>query len=235
MFGVDWGVDLISSSIQLKVDKCITQLEKREKFSSWAHISLGGNNMFNAVSCSQLCQLVATDFLELEAFANLLYDEPGQIVPKKGWHMEMDCHHWEILSSRLFIPSFCWIHPPLYYHKNQDYPSLKAIKQVRCEKKADDNRGIILISGYFDGVNILVPRKGVATYLENFEGFGIPLGAILNKENLYYDLYIRHQFNRSNDQISLSNYLCHWSFIKKAITYIYYTNKGEPYKINCGL
>ena len=49
--------------------------------------------MFNAVSCSQLCQLVATDFLELEAFANLLYDEPGQIVPKKGWHMEMDCHH----------------------------------------------------------------------------------------------------------------------------------------------
>ena len=72
--GVNRGIDMITTDIQLGVEKFITAPEEKGNLPSQALVSLYIKHMFNAISRQKLREIVGKEFPGLSAFANLLYE-----------------------------------------------------------------------------------------------------------------------------------------------------------------
>lgn len=76
--GIGGGVDVVIKTIQLAVDQYIIELEQNGGLPSRSLMSLYIRNMFNAVSCERLHELISDKFPTLKAYADLIYDRPGE-------------------------------------------------------------------------------------------------------------------------------------------------------------
>jgi hypothetical protein len=76
--GVGGGCDVIIKTLQLAVDKYIVEQEKNNDLPTRSLVSLDIKNMFNAVSRECLRELISQHFPTLEAFADVIYEEPGE-------------------------------------------------------------------------------------------------------------------------------------------------------------
>ena len=80
--GVSGGIEIVTNTIRLGVEKYITNCEARGEIPTRALVSLDIRNMFNAVSREQLRHIIAEEFPELESFADLLYGDFGATCVK---------------------------------------------------------------------------------------------------------------------------------------------------------
>ena len=183
-FGVHGGVDFITTTMRLGVEKYITAPERDEAIPTRSLVSLDIRNMFNAVSRQKLCSIISHDFPELEAFADLLYSEPGCSKVKRCDGTWTDIPVYEGFSqgcpaSPLFA---ALVLNHILIKCNRDL-SLRAALRFSDGRTLDDGQGgAPLILGYVDDVNALLPTEDVEFFLTKFKEYGEPLGAILNTE-----------------------------------------------------
>ncbi len=69
---------MVIKTIQLTVEQYIIRLEQNGGLPSRRLVSLYIRNMFNAVSRERLHELILDKFPMLEAYADLIYDRPGE-------------------------------------------------------------------------------------------------------------------------------------------------------------
>ena len=81
--GTNGGIDFITNTMRLGVEKFISAPEARGDLPTRALVSLDIRNMFNAVSREKLRQIIAESYPELEAFADLLYADFGTTCVKR--------------------------------------------------------------------------------------------------------------------------------------------------------
>ena len=140
--------------------------------------------MFNAVSRQKCRQIIASEFPELQDFIDMLYLEEGTTRVRK------DDGTWETIPVREGFSQGCPASPffaalVLNYilHKvNNDLMKLATNRKRNNHNLDDDRGGIPLIMAYIDDVNALVPTQDVKLFLDLFEKYGKPLGAVLNTE-----------------------------------------------------
>ena len=77
--GVDGGMDFIVKTVQLGIEKHISLPQSRNELPTRAAVFLDLKNMFNNISREELMNIIAADYPELLAIANLLYHDPGGI------------------------------------------------------------------------------------------------------------------------------------------------------------
>ena len=84
-FRVQGGIDVVTSTIRLAVEKYMTDKEARDELPRrmMVSLSLDIRNMFNAVSREKLREILSKDFPELEPLADCLYEEFGHTCMKK--------------------------------------------------------------------------------------------------------------------------------------------------------
>ena len=189
-FGIQGGVDMVTTSIRLAVEKYITEYENRDECPTRCLISLDIVNMFNAISREKLIALFDREFPELVNFAECLYAEPGRSVVRR------DDGRWEAVPVEEGFSQGCPASPVfaafVLHHIlqkiNKDL-SIKAAARISKSKGDgttdvyDDNQGgRPLIFTYVDDGNMMIPLPDVADFLRLFEKYGHPLGCRLNTE-----------------------------------------------------
>lgn len=183
-FGIGGGLDLVTNTMTLGVDKFITVPESKGLLPSRALISLDIKNMFNAVSRQKLRHLMTNEFPELAAFADCLYEDRGVTMLKRGDGT------WERIEVHEGFSQGCPLSPifagfVLNRILTNVYNDLLPRIRDRLQSHTlldDDQGGQPITMGYVDDVNILLPIRDVLFFLERFEHHGIPLGARLNSE-----------------------------------------------------
>ena len=180
--GIHGGIDFITSTLRIGVEKYITSQVEAGLLPSRALVSLDIRNMFNAISRHKLREIVRDEFPCLEAFVDCLYEEPGKSLVK------MDDGSWEHIPVTEGFSQGCPLSPILaaivlnHILKKID-DLLKKRAQRRNKSTSDDNLGgLAIILAYVDDANFLVPLEDVQPLLDAFNEIGPPLGAILNEE-----------------------------------------------------
>jgi hypothetical protein len=182
--GINGGIDLVTHTFRLGVEKYITGPENDGKLPSRALVSLDIKNMFNAISREQLIHIISHHFPELANFAELLYAEAGSTKVK------MEDGTWSTIPVEEGFAQGCPLSPlfagmvlNIILHKIHDTLSDRARTRLQLGNKGDDGKGgMPLIMAYVDDTNILVPLEDVNTVLSEFELIGEPLGAVMNTE-----------------------------------------------------
>ena len=180
--GVNGGIDVITKTIQLAIDKYIIEPEQNGQFPSRALVSLDIKNMFNAVSRERLRQVIAEKFPSLEAFADLIYEEPGKQFYK--W----EDGSWSSITVEEGFSQGCPASPvfaAIVLHEilSKIYPELleRAKQRKLSGDDGDDGMGgIAIIMGYVDDVNSMLYLDDVDFFLRRFEDEATPEGAVLN-------------------------------------------------------
>ena len=171
-------------SIRLGVDKYISEPEQNGSTPSRSLVSLDITNMFNSVSREKCREIIATEFPELQAFADMLYQEEGRTLVRK------DDGSWEVIPVREGFSQGCPVSPlfaalvlnHILSKVNSDLIKV-ATRRKNTRNNLDDNKGgIPLILAYVDDVNALIPNCDVQLFLDLFKKYGEPLGALLNTE-----------------------------------------------------
>ncbi len=80
--GVPNGMDFIIKSMQLYIEKFIIAWQQRNNLPSRAAIFVDLTNVFNAVSCEELFDIINKDFPELSGLTHLLYADSGDVFFK---------------------------------------------------------------------------------------------------------------------------------------------------------
>jgi hypothetical protein len=183
-FGVHGGVDFITTTVRLGVEKYISTPERENQLPSRSLVSLDIRNMFNAVSREKLLSIISHDFPELEAFADLLYLEPGCSKVKRSDGTWTDIPVCEGFSQGCpASPLFAALVLNHILQKCHRDLSLRASRRFAQGLSHDDGQGgAPIILGYVDDVNSLLPTEDVEFFLLKFKEYGEPLGAILNTE-----------------------------------------------------
>jgi len=183
--GVNGGIDLITNTFRLGVERYITNKEDPNKENGTptrALVSLDIKNMFNAMSREKLRQLLERDFPELSPLADMLYKEPGfQMVRKvDGTWVAIPVEEGFSQGCPL-SPIFAAIVLNHILRKVHRDLTLKSIKRASDGNLHDDGiGGAPIILAYVDDTNILIPLEDVEDFLSLFNKYGNPLGAILN-------------------------------------------------------
>ena len=183
-FGVHGGVDMVTTSVRLAVEKYITTPELQGLIPSRCLISLDIRNMFNAISREKLLQLVDRDFPELSAFAYSLYSEYGHTVVRR------DDGTWERIEVQEGFSQGCPASPVFaaivlnhILKKIDQALTLAAFKRCGENRRLDDDQGgRPLLFTYVDDGNMIIPLEDVPEFLRLFKLWGEPLGCILNTE-----------------------------------------------------
>lgn len=68
-FGIGGGLDFITTTLRLGVERYITTPESKNEFPTRCLISLDISNMFNAISRQKMQAIIVQNFPELEKFA----------------------------------------------------------------------------------------------------------------------------------------------------------------------
>ena len=182
--GVNGGIDVITNTIRLGVEKFIQQPEMKNMLPSRALVSLDIRNMFNAISRQKLREVMMTEFPELEAFADLLYEKEGRTAVK------LVDGSWSYLPVQEGFSQGCPMSPVfaaivLNEILTKIDSKMRALASARKTDKngMDDNEGgITLIMAYVNDVNCLVPLDDVYILLDKFQKYGLKLGAVMNTE-----------------------------------------------------
>ena len=120
-------------------------------------IPLDTKHMFNAISREKkLGEVISQEFPQLEDYADLLYELPGETVVKRGYGI------WERIQSEEGFAQCCLLSPVfagmVLYHITKNIYTLLRI--------------VPIVMGYIDNVNALVPIEDTAEYLRLFEYIG---------------------------------------------------------------
>ena len=168
--GVSGGCDVIIKSMQLGVDKYITERESNGDLPTRSLVSLDLINMFNAISREELREIIANDFPALESFADMLYEEDGETYVRMGdgsWAIipvtegfSQGCPLSPVFAALVLNAIIKTIHPEL---------EARAKARLRRGDKGDDGRGsVALLMAYVDDVNILLHHEDVHWFLNRF-------------------------------------------------------------------
>ena len=181
--GVNGGIDIITNTMRLGVEKYITNLENSGRFPSRALVSLDIRNMFNAISREKLRELVRAKFPELVAFADLLYKKDGSTGVK------LVDGRWRYIPVQEGFSQGCPMSPVFaaivlneILTKIDSELREKAAHRKNNSLTDDGEGGLPLIMAYVDDCNALLPHEDVLDFLEAFKKYGEPLGAVLNTE-----------------------------------------------------
>jgi hypothetical protein len=183
-FGVGCGCDVIIKTLQLAVDKYIIEQEKNNDLPTRSLVSLDIKNMFNAVSRERLRELVSQHFPTLEAFADVIYEEPGET------YVRLENGEWEIIRVTEGFTQGCPVSPVFAALVLNDILSkIKLELNSQAEQRringepGDDGLGTLgLILAYVDDCNILLHHEDVLYFLNRFKELAEPLGAVLSTE-----------------------------------------------------
>ena len=182
--GISGGLDLITNTIRMGVEKYISTPEDNFELPSRALISIDIRNMFNAVSREKLREIIRLHFPTLEEFADLLYDDFGKVFAKKE-----DGSWLEIAVEEGFAQG-CPISPifgalvlGVILKKVHADLDKQVANRIATNVMGDDNKGGETITmAYIDDVNCLVPHEDVKFFLDKFKLYGEELGGIMNTE-----------------------------------------------------
>ncbi len=180
--GIHGGIDFVTSSLRLGVEKYMKNQESVGLLPTRALVSLDIRNMFNAISRHKLREIVAEEFPRLQPFVDSLYEKEGQSCVK------LDDGTWENIPVREGFSQGCPLSPILaavvlnHILKKVD-AKLRKISSTRSKLDSDDELGgIALIMAYVDDANFLVPLEDVLPLLNAFNEVAEPLGAVMNTE-----------------------------------------------------
>ena len=184
--GVKGGIDVITTTVRLAVDKFISGPESRGQVRTRALVSLDIKNMFNAISRETLRHIISESFPHLENFADLLYDSFGKTAVK------MDDGTWRYIPVQEGFAQGCPISPIFAAIVLQHIlkkveadlgPEATARLSLLNPSATDDGLGgLMLLLAYVDDVNCVLPLKDVSLFLESFKRHGESLGAVMNRE-----------------------------------------------------
>ena len=184
-FGVNGGIDVITSTMRLAVEKYMKDDKSVDgNLPSRALVSLDIRNMFNAISREKMRELIFIHFPTLEPFADCLYDDFGQTIIKRSDGTFESIPVQEGFSQGCpASPVFAALVLNRILQKVQADMLQKVKRRVNNNDIGDDGRGgVPIIMTYVDDVNALIPLEDVEDFLELFNKYGIPLGAIMNTE-----------------------------------------------------
>ncbi len=88
-------MDFIIKSMQLSIKKFIITQQQRNNLPSHAAIFVDLINMFNAVSCKELFDIINKDFPELSGLLHLLYANSGDVFFKQNQEVS-----WKLLQMK---------------------------------------------------------------------------------------------------------------------------------------
>jgi hypothetical protein len=173
---------MVIQTMQLGVEKYISDRESSGRLPSRALVSLDIVNMFNAISRERLREIIAADFPSLEGFADMLYDEDGET------YVKMEDGSWAVIPVTEGFAQGCPVSPLFaaivlnsIIQKIQPMLETKAKERLRNNDTGDDSQGTIgLIMAYVDDVNILLHHDDVEFFLDTFNKLATPLGGVLN-------------------------------------------------------
>jgi hypothetical protein len=139
--------------------------------------------MFNAVSRERLRELISQHFPTLEAFADVIYEEPGET------YVRLENGEWEIIRVTEGFTQGCPVSPVFAALVLNDILSkiqleLNSRAEQRCinGEPGDDRLGTLgLILAYVDDCNILLHHEDILFFLNCFKELAEPIGA----SNLY--------------------------------------------------
>ena len=182
--GVGGGCDVIIKTLQLAVDKYITQREKNGDLPSRSLVSLDIRNMFNAVSRERLREIIAEKFPSLEPFADLIYEEAGETF------VRLEDGTWTIIVVQEGFSQGCPASPIFAAIVLNEILSViqkeldsRAMSRLANGDAGDDGKGTLgLILAYVDDTNSMLHHEDVDFFLRRFVELGRPLGADLNIE-----------------------------------------------------
>lgn len=182
--GISGGIDIITNTMRMGVEKFISKPEDNLELPSRALISIDIKNMFNAVSREELRRIIKEHFPILEPFADLLYDDFGKVFAKR------EDGTWLELAVEEGFSQGCPISPifgalVLGVILEKVYKDLNKRVQDRLnegETLDDDNGGVSITMAYIDDVNALVPLEDVKFFLDKFKMYGEELGGFMNTE-----------------------------------------------------
>ena len=180
--GVNGGIDLITNTFRLGVEKYITAKERDGGLPTRALVSLDIVNMFNAMSRQKLRQLIARDFPELAPMADMLYKEFGtsKVRMADGTWRELPVEEGFTQGCPL-SPIFAAIVLNHILKKVHTDLMMKAVSRAANGNTHDDGiGGAPILMVYVDDTNALVPLEDVEDFLLLFNKYGNQLGAILN-------------------------------------------------------
>ena len=182
--GIRGGVDWITTTMRLGVERYIDEFERLGELPSRALISLDIKNMFNAISREKLLHILEQDFPELVPFALSLYHRPGHTVLKRSDGT------WESITVPEGFSQGCPA-SPIFAAIVLNH-ILKQVNQalcIRAQQRCADGNGLDdreggkpIILAYVDDTNILVPLEDVEEFLKLFRKHGEKYGAVLNTE-----------------------------------------------------
>ena len=180
--GVSGGCDFITKTMQLGVDKYITEREQKQQLPTRALVSLDLVNMFNAISREELRQIISDEFPALESLADMLYEKDGET------YVRMGDGTWAVINVTEGFSQGCPLSPVfaalvLNAILRQLQPELEARARSRLARgdKGDDGKGsIALLMAYVDDVNILLHHEDINWFLKRFVELAGPRGGKLN-------------------------------------------------------
>jgi len=180
--GIHGGIDFITSTVRLGVEKYISSKELSGDLPTRALVSLDLRNMFNEISRHKLREIVSEEFPQLIAFVDSLYKEPGSA------NVKLADGSWDCISVCEGFSQGCPLSPilaaiVLNHILKQVDNKLRARASRRKKKDSDDGLGgITAILAYVDDANFLVPLEDVEFLLDTFNEIAVPLRAVMNTE-----------------------------------------------------
>ncbi|KAL7505139.1 hypothetical protein ACHAXN_004892 [Cyclotella atomus] len=142
--------------------------------------------MFNAVSRERLREIISEKFPTLEAYADLIYDSPGETF------VRLENGEWCIIAvtegfSQGYPASPVFAALVLHDILSKIQPELenRAAQRKAAGDLGDDGLGSKGFSlAYVDDLNAVLHHQDVDFFLRRFKALGEPLGAILNTEKM---------------------------------------------------
>ena len=167
-------IDLITNTIQLRVEKYISMPEKNSKLPTRALVSLDIHNMFNVFSCQQLQMIMVELFPELELFADCLYSNFGKTCVKK------DHGSWFHIAVKEGFAQGCSASPVfaalvlrhILTKVEVDMQPLVYTNNSFNNAHDDGLGGVPHVLAYADNVNCLLPLQDVKPFLDSFKRHG---------------------------------------------------------------
>eukprot|EP00956_Cyclotella_meneghiniana_P012688 scaffold18030_cov64-Cyclotella_meneghiniana.AAC.2 len=180
--GVSGGCDVVIKTMQLGVDKYISEPEAIGQLPTRSLVSLDLVNMFNAISREELRGIIADEFPSLERFTDMLYEEHGET------YVRMGDGTWAVIGVEEGFSQGCPLSPVfaalvLNVILKKLQPELEQRAKDRKDRGdfGDDRRGSIgLLMAYVDDVNALLDHRDVKWFLDRFVELANPRGGILN-------------------------------------------------------